>query len=483
LRKSRQEFRPLPLPFRARPLASTRLLTLLSKADLPRWLKSAPAAARNWVTGSGFAAKPGEICLVPGRDGSPQRVLAGMVGNGAAEDLWHAAGLPLRLPEGTYRVDPEPEGAAATRLAIGWATGAYSFSRYRKASRAPAELVWPRHADQAQVERVARASDLVRDLVNTPAEDMGPAELADAAKKIAEELDLDIEVIKGNALLKQNFPLIHTVGRASERAPRLIDLRWGREKDPLVAILGKGVCFDTGGLDLKPESGMKIMKKDMGGAAHALGLARMIVEAKLPVRLHVLIPAVENSVSGNAMRPLDVIRSRQGLTVEIGNTDAEGRLVLADAMSLACETPPALIIDFATLTGAARVALGPDLPAMFSNDDTLAAALARHATAEADPFWRLPLWKPYRTRLDSKVADINNVSDGPFAGAITAALFLQEFVKPGIPWVHFDLYAWNPSTRPGRPEGGETQTLRAVFATVAERFAASERFAARVVDK
>jgi leucyl aminopeptidase len=219
------------------------------------------------------------------------------------------------------------------------------------------------------------------------------------------------------------------------------------------------------------------MKKDMGGAAHALGLARMIVEAKLPVRLHVLIPAVENSVSGNAMRPLDVIRSRQGLTVEIGNTDAEGRLVLADAMSLACETPPALIIDFATLTGAARVALGPDLPAMFSNDDTLAAALARHATAEADPLWRLPLWKPYRTRLDSKVADINNVSDGPFAGAITAALFLQEFVKPGIPWVHFDLYAWNPSTRPGRPEGGETQTLRAVFATVAERFAAS------VVDK
>jgi leucyl aminopeptidase len=461
----------LPLPFRVRPLASTRPLILLSKADLPRWLKSAPAATRNWVSGTGFAAKPGEICLVPGRDGSPQRVLVGIVGSGGAEDLWHAAGLSLRLPIGTYRLDPEPEEPAATRLAIGWALGAYSFSRYRAAPRAPAELVWPRHADQAQVGRIARAADLVRDLVNTPAEDMGPAELADAAKAMADELDLEIEIVKGNALLKQNFPLIHAVGRASERSPRLIDLSWGQAKDPLVAIIGKGVCFDTGGLDLKPESGMKLMKKDMGGAAHALGLARMIVEARLPVRLRVLVPAVENSVSGNAMRPLDIIRSRQGMTVEIGNTDAEGRLILADALSLACEAPPALIVDFATLTGAARVALGPDMPAMFSNDDTLAEALIRHATAEADPLWRLPLWKPYRARLDSKVADINNVSDGPFAGAITAALFLQEFVKPGIPWVHFDLYAWNPSAKPGRPEGGEAQTLRAVFATVAERFA------------
>jgi leucyl aminopeptidase len=461
----------LPLPFRVRPLASTRPLILLSKADLPRWLKSAPAATRNWVSGTGFAAKPGEICLVPGRDGSPQRVLVGIVGSGGAEDLWHAAGLSLRLPIGTYRLDPEPEEPAATRLATGWALGAYSFSRYRAAPRAPAELVWPRHADQAQVGRIARAADLVRDLVNTPAEDMGPAELADAAKAMADELDLEIEIVKGNALLKQNFPLIHAVGRASERSPRLIDLSWGQAKDPLVAIIGKGVCFDTGGLDLKPESGMKLMKKDMGGAAHALGLARMIVEARLPVRLRVLVPAVENSVSGNAMRPLDIIRSRQGMTVEIGNTDAEGRLILADALSLACEAPPALIVDFATLTGAARVALGPDMPAMFSNDDTLAEALIRHATAEADPLWRLPLWKPYRARLDSKVADINNVSDGPFAGAITAALFLQEFVKPGIPWVHFDLYAWNPSAKPGRPEGGEAQTLRAVFATVAERFA------------
>jgi len=464
----------LPLPFRARPLASTLPIITLTKSDLAAWLKGAPAATRNWVNGNAFAAKPGEICIVPGRDGKPARVLAG-IGNpgeihgGDRDNLWHAAALPLRLPEGSYRLDPEPEVAAATRFAMGWALGSYGFTRYHPARRRPAELVWPRQADRGHVERVARASDLVRDLVNTPAEDMGPAELARVAKDLAGELDLEIEITKGDALLKRNFPLVHAVGRASDRAPRLIDLRWGDAKNPLVAIIGKGVCFDTGGLDLKPESGMKLMKKDMGGGAHALGLARMIVEAKLPVRLRVLVPAVENSVSGNAFRPLDVIRSRKGITVEIGNTDAEGRLILADALTAAGEDKPVLIVDFATLTGAARVALGPDLPAMFCNDETLAAQLLRHAGAEADPFWRLPLWRPYRARLDSKVADINNISDGPFAGSITAALFLQEFVTPGTPWVHFDIYAWNPASRPGRPEGAETQTLRAVFRTIAER--------------
>jgi len=460
----------LPLPFRTRPLAATRPITLITKAGLPKWLKAAPAVARNWVEGTGFAAKPGEFCLLPGRDGHPARILAAVAGNAAAEDLWHAAGLPLRLPKGSYRFDPEPDAAAATRLAIGWALGSYTFTRYRKAARAPAELVWPRHADRAAVERAARAADLVRDLVNTPAEDMGPAELARAAKDLAEELGLDIEVTKGDALLKRNFPLIHAVGRAAARAPRLIDLSWGEVRHPRVTIIGKGVCFDTGGLDLKPDSGMKLMKKDMGGGAHALGLARMIVEAKLPVRLRVLVPAVENSVSGNAFRPLDIIKSRQGITVEIGNTDAEGRLILADALALACEEKPALIVDFATLTGAARVALGPELPAMFCNEENLAAALLRHATDESDPFWRLPLWQPYRQRLDSKTADINNISDGPFAGSITAALFLQEFVAPGVAWAHFDLYAWNAWGRPGRPEGAEAQTLRAVFRTIAERF-------------
>ncbi len=462
----------MPLPFRARPLASTRPVTLIEKTELPRWLKAAPAATRNWVEGSGFAAKPGEICVVPGRDGRPARALAAIGGNGTPDSLWHAAGLALRLPKGSYRFDPEPDAATATRLATGWALGSYSFTRYKADGRPPAELVWPKNADRPHVERTARAADLVRDLVNTPAEDMGPAELARAAKELAEELDLQIEITKGDALLKRNFPLIHAVGRASERAPRLIDLHWGDPKHPRVTVIGKGVCFDTGGLDLKPEAGMKLMKKDMGGGAHALGLARMIVEAKLPVRLRVLVPAVENSVSGNAFRPLDVIRSRQGLTVEIGNTDAEGRLILADALALAGEEKPALIVDFSTLTGAARVALGPDLPALFCNDDATAADLLRHGAAEADPMWRLPLWRPYRARLDSKTADINNISDGAFAGAITAALFLQEFVPAGTVWAHFDLFAWNPSARPGRPEGAEAQTLRAVFRTLAERFGA-----------
>jgi leucyl aminopeptidase len=426
---------------------------------------------RNWVSGSGFAGKPGEVCVIPGRDGNPARAVAGMAGDGAGDDLWHAASLPLRLPEGSYRLDPDPSAAAATRFAIGWALGSYSFTRYRKAARAPAELVWPRAADRGHVERTARASDLARDLVNTPAEEMGPGDLARAAKDLAGELKLDIDIIKGDQLLKRNFPLIHAVGRASERTPRLIDMSWGDAGKPKVTIIGKGVCFDTGGLDLKPEGAMKLMKKDMGGAAHALGLGRMIVEAKLPVRLRVLVPAVENSVSGNAFRPLDVIKARKGITVEIGNTDAEGRLILADAITLALEDKPDLIVDFATLTGAARVALGPELPALFCNDETLAALLLRHATAEADPFWRLPLWRPYRSRLDSKVADINNVSDGPFAGSITAALFLQEFVPAGTAWAHFDVYAWNPAGRPGRPEGAEAQTLRAVFRAIAERFA------------
>ncbi len=460
----------MPLPFRARPAASTLPLTLLSKSELPRWLKAAPAAARNWVAGSGFAAKPGEICLVPGRDGKPAGALAGLAGDAPREDLWDAAGLPSRLPQGSYQLAQELEAPAVTRFAVGWALGAYSFGRYKPASRPSAELVWPRQADRAHVERAARASDLVRDLVNTPAEDMGPAELARAAKGMADELGLDIEIIKGEALLKRNFPLIHAVGRASDRAPRLIDLRWGNPAHPRVTIVGKGVCFDTGGLDLKPEAGMKLMKKDMGGGAHALGLARMIVEAKLKLRLRVLVPAVENSVSGNAFRPLDVIKSRSGLTVEIGNTDAEGRLILADALTAASEEKPELMIDFATLTGAARVALGPELPAMFSNDEALAGALLGHGEAEADPMWRLPLWKPYRARLDSKVANINNISDGPFAGSITAALFLREFVGAGIPWAHFDLFAWNPAGRPGRPEGAEAQTLRAVFGVLAERF-------------
>jgi leucyl aminopeptidase len=460
----------VPLPFRPRPATATRPILLLTKSELPRWLKTANASLRRWVQGNNFSARPGEFCVLPGRDGAPGRVLAGIVGSGGPDDFWHIAGLPLRLPEGSYRLAEEPEARLATRIAIAWGVGSYTFERYRKAPRGPAQLVWPRQADRAQVERTCRGSDLARDLVNTPAEDMGPEELATVAQRLARELRMDATVIVGDALLKKGFPLVHAVGRASARAPRLIELRWGRTDHPSIAVLGKGVCFDTGGLDLKNDAGMKLMKKDMGGAAHALGLARMIVEAKLPVRLRVLIPAVENSVSGNSVRPLDVIRSRKGLTVEIGNTDAEGRLILADALTAASEEKPELIVDFATLTGAARVALGPDLPSLFCNDEGLAGELTRSAEAEADPMWRMPLWKPYRSRLDSRVADLNNISDGPFAGAVTAALFMQEFVAPGIPWAHFDIYAWNPLNRPGRPDGAETQTLRAVFTALAARF-------------
>jgi leucyl aminopeptidase len=461
----------MTLPFRGEADASTRPLTLVTRDALPQWLERASDPARRWLTGTGFAAEPGQTCLVPGPDGAPALVLAGIAGDAAADDLWSAAALPMALPAGSYRLDPEPADRLATLVAIGWGLGAYAFDRYRKAGRAPAELVWPRSAARAHVERTVRASALVRDLVNTPAEDLGPQELAGAAETMAAELGMSARIVKGDALLEANYPLIHAVGRGSARKPCLIDLAWGDVQHPRVAILGKGVCFDSGGLNLKAEAGMRLMKKDMGGAAHALGLARMIVEAGLPIRLRVLVPAVENSVSSTSIRPLDIIRSRRGLTVEIGNTDAEGRLILADPLTEAVSEAPALMIDFATLTGAARVALGPELPALFCNDESLAGDLARHAAAEADPLWRLPLWRPYRKQLDSKVADINNIgSAAPQAGAVIGALFLQEFVPATVPWAHLDIFAWNASGRPGRPEGAEAQTLRAVFATIAERF-------------
>ena len=331
-------------------------------------------------------------------------------------------------------------------------------------------LVWPARADKSRVNAMAQAVSLVRDLINTPAEDMGPSELAAEARKLGRRFKADVKVITGNALLKQNYPTIHAVGRASDDAPRLIDLRWGRKSDPKVSIVGKGVCFDTGGLDLKSAAGMLRMKKDMGGGAHALGLASLIMALKLPVRLRMLVPAVENNVAGNSIRPLDVVKTRKGITVEIGNTDAEGRLVMCDALADADSEKPDLIVDFATLTGAARVAVGTDLAAMFTNSDELAADLEKAARAVNDPLWRMPLWQPYRKLLDSKVADINNVSEGGFAGAITAALYLQEFVGEGTAWAHFDIMAWNTMPRPGRPVGGEAQGLRAVFEMLERRY-------------
>jgi leucyl aminopeptidase len=359
---------------------------------------------------------------------------------------------------------------AATRAALGWALGTYAFTRYKERKRGFATLALPAAADRGEVERLARGIFLGRDLVNTPAIDMGPAELAAAAEKVAGEAGARFSVVVGDDLLTHNYPTIHTVGRASTRAPRLIDIVWGDPDAPKVTLVGKGVCFDSGGLDIKPSSGMKTMKKDMGGAATALGLASAIMDAGLPVRLRVLIPAVENAVSGSAMRPLDVVRTRKGITVEIGNTDAEGRLILCDALAEADSEKPAILIDFATLTGAARVALGPDLPALFSSDDALAADLLAAGTEENDPMWRLPLYAPYRKMLDSKVADINNVSDSGYAGAITAALYLQEFVSKDTPWAHLDLFAWNNGARPGRPEGGEVMTIRAVYAYLRRRF-------------
>jgi leucyl aminopeptidase len=450
----------------ARP--GTRLvpITPLAKAELSSWLRGCPAAEATWIKAAGFAAAPGSICLVPGTGGALARVLAGIDPD---DDLWSYAGLPGRLPTGApggrYALDGDLDPEAATRAALGWALGSYAFTRYRKSERRFATLAWPKGVDKGAVQRAMVATHMVRDLINTPAGDMGPAELAAAAATLAQRHNAKISVTTGAALLKKNYPAIHAVGRASSRAPRLVDLRWGA-KGPRVTLVGKGVCFDSGGLDLKSAAGMKLMKKDMGGAAHVLGLASMIMAARLRLRLRVLVPAVENSVSGDAFRPLDVLATRKGLSVEVGNTDAEGRLVLCDALAEADREDPDLIVDFATLTGAARVALGTDLPAMFCNDDAVAEALLAQGLAARDPVWRLPLHKPYRRLLDSQVADLNNISSGAHGGAITAALFLAEFVRPETPWVHLDVMAWNLASRPGRPEGGEAMGLRATYALI-----------------
>jgi leucyl aminopeptidase len=442
-------------------------ITPVTREGLNARLETLPGPERAWIRAIGFTGEAGKFALLPGDGGRLARVLVGVKNE---DRLWRYAGLPDTLPEGVYVIDEACDAAAATQAALGWALGTYAFTRYKSRKRSVATLVWPENADQGAVARLARAAFLTRDLVNTPAEEMGPAELAAAAAELATSAGARCETIVGDDLLARNYPMIHAVGRGSARAPRLVDIRWGDPAKPKVTLVGKGVCFDSGGLDLKPSSGMKIMKKDMGGAATVLGLASAVMDANLPVRLRVLVPAVENFVSATSFRPLDVIRTRKGTTVEIGNTDAEGRLILCDALTEAVSEKPALVVDCATLTGAARVALGPELPALFSNDDDVADGLLAAAKAEADPMWRLPLWQPYRKMLDSKVADINNVSDSGFAGSITAALYLQEFVDSGTPWAHFDLYAWNPSAKPGRPEGGEAQAQRALYAYLRQRF-------------
>jgi leucyl aminopeptidase len=397
-------------------------------------------------------------------------VLFGLEAAGKVMDRFLPGRLATLLPAGHYRFANTPHDARLAALAV--ALGSYKFTRYRKAEASGVTLALSNEVDGADVSRIAEGVALARDLINTPANDMGPAELEEAARTLAARHGAKASAIVGDELLTQNFPLIHAVGRASPRAPRLVDFTWGDAAAPKITLVGKGVCFDTGGLDLKPSSGMLTMKKDMGGAACVLAAAHMIMDAKLKVRLRVLIPAVENSVSGAAFRPLDIYKSRKGITVEIGNTDAEGRLVLADALALADEEAPTLIADMATLTGAARVALGPDLPPFYTHDDTFAADLAQHARAEQDPLWRMPLWKPYDSMLDSKVADMNNVSSGAFAGSITAALFLNRFVEKAKTWAHFDVYGWTPSAKPARPEGGECQAARALYALLKERYGA-----------
>ena len=450
-------------------------LTLITDVKLDDWRNAQADAVKAWLSATGFSGKAGEICLMPRDDGTVASV---MVGLGDGEDKWAAGRLARSLPEGTYRLDQivgvqdKDKNQTATWVALAWCLGAYRFDRYKtEPSSLAAVLVWPDEVDRGYVEGAAEAAILTRDLINTPAEDMGPDALAAAAEALATEHGAVVKLTIGDDLLSENYPAIHAVGRAADVAPRLIDMVWGEADAPKVTLVGKGVCFDSGGLDIKPSSGMRWMKKDMGGGATVLGLADWIMRAKLPVRLRVIVPAVENAIAGNAFRPGDVVPTRKGTTIEVGNTDAEGRVVLADALALACEESPDLLIDCAPLTGAARVALGPELPALFTPDDDLADELLDAGLQNNDPMWRLPLWAGYRRLIDSKVADISNSGESGLAGAITAALFLKTFVGDETPWVHLDLFGWNPDDKPGRPTGGEAYAQRAIFEVIRKRFA------------
>jgi len=443
-------------------------LQLVDKKGFETWLKGQPAAARRAAEGQGFKGEGFQLAILPG----PQRdEWSAALGVANVDELspWCLAKAAESLPEGSYRVAGRGPGPAV----LGWLLGQYRFDRYRKEAKGagPRLLLTDEPARIAENVLVAESTFLVRDLVNTPAGDLGPAELEAAAEALAEECGAKVSVTAGQALA-EGYPMVAAVGAAAApgREPRLIEMEHGDRRHPKIAIVGKGVCFDSGGLDLKPASGMRLMKKDMGGAAHALALARLVIKSRLPVRLQLLIPAVENAVSGAAFRPGDILRSRKGLSVEIGNTDAEGRLILGDALAKASEAEPELILDFATLTGAARVALGPDLPALFANDDKLAEDLLAAGTGVSDPLWRMPLWAGYEEMLASDIADLGNMAEAPFAGAVTAALFLQKFVPPGMVWAHLDTFAWRPAAKPGRPKGGDALGLRAVWAMLAKRY-------------
>lgn len=429
------------------------------------WVAKQNEFTRNWLLSTtNLPLEAGAILLLPNRDGKLARVACCIRDE---KDFWSAGSLAFGLPPGVYRFEQTID---ELRFALAFGLGAYQFTRYKAPSKRAAQLLLPDSAVAESVFSLVESTYWVRDLINTPTEDMGPSELAHEAVLLAKDYGAKVKQFIGTDLLKNNYASIYTVGRASDDPPRLLDLRWGSKNHPKLTLVGKGVCFDTGGLDLKTAAGMALMKKDMAGAAHVLGLARMIMHAKLPVHLRVLLPLVENAVSGNAYRPGDIIKSRKGLTIEIGNTDAEGRLILADALSEAVNDKPDLLIDMATLTGAARIALGTDVAALFTNRNELADKLLQHAEEEFDPMWRLPLFKPYREQLISSIADLNNAGSDAYGGAITAAIFLNEFVPEELSWIHFDLMAWNPKTRPGRPAGGEANILRAVFAYLSGRY-------------
>lgn len=429
-----------------------------------------PPAQRQWLATLGFNGAPDSHALLPDEQGRLQAVWAGVR---AADHPWALAALPRQLPAGRYRLGSEGLVADPQSAAMSWQLGAYAFSRYKAPKREAAELMIAPNDAARHGLLLAQVIADTRDLVNTPAEHLGPAELATAVQQVAQAHGARFRQTVGDDLLKAGFPAIHAVGRAATQAPRLIELNWGRPKAPRITLVGKGVCFDSGGLDIKSPEGMRQMKKDMGGAANALGLAALIMSLKLDVRLQLLIPAVENAIAGNAYRPGDVIPTRAGLHIEIGNTDAEGRVILCDALAYGAESEPELLIDLATLTGAARVALGGQLPALFCRDMALARELVDRSLALHDPLWHLPLWRDYHPGIESDIADIVNTGRGPQAGAINAALFLDDFVPAGIPWLHIDLYAWNDGARPGRPVGGEAQTIRTLLAYLQQRYGAA----------
>ena len=452
--------------------ASDRLVIpvhAVQEADLEAFLKEAPPFINAFVGLNEFKAKSGQVLMVPNDQGRADQVLLGLGTDPKAQTF---RGLPAKLPPGDYLIATAPPELSREQIALAFALGSYKFDRYKTRGAERPRLVCP-DIDRAEVIQIARACALARDMINTPANDLGPLQIETLCREVAHQQGANIGVITGDALLEANYPAVHAVGRAAapDRAPRMIEVTWGNPKHPLIAIIGKGVTFDTGGLDIKPSAGMRQMKKDMGGAAHALALGQMIMAAKLPVALVVLIPAVENAISADAMRPGDILASRKGLTIEVGNTDAEGRLILADALTRACELEPVLTLDLATLTGAARVALGPQLPPFYTDDEDLAAQIEVAMRHVDDPMWRLPLWKGYADSLDSDVADIKNDPDAwAQAGSVTAALFLQRFAPKG-PWAHFDIFAWNPRARPGWPAGAEAQAIRALYQMIKGRFA------------